>query len=253
MLSGKWRELIGRFGRNGVVPPVPDGLIVIIDKADAETEEIAEAPPINEFAGAPLGLFIVYRDSSGKVSQRRITCKRFEPERGNLHAVCHERKALRCFKLSRIEECVIASTGEVVEAASIISYLPEGGPIRDRRLAQILTLLVFIMKCDGRAHPSERDEIESAAGSYALRFDRDEAIVAQAVRTAAMLAPDFEDAVAALRFMEQDEAGARLARLVRPFVDRVIAADGVVASQEAYFGGVIGDALAEIAEGRPAF
>lgn len=252
MLGDRIAEIVARFGRRGVVPPMPPGRSAELPSEDA-AEEVVQSIPAGSRTGAPIGLFIVYRASGGAVSQRRISCKRYDASAGNLHAICHERRAMRCFKLSRIEECVIAATGEVIAPEALIDLLPEGGPIRDRRLSQVLTLLVFLMKCDGQAHAAEREEIEAAAGSYALRFDKDEDIVQRAVRSAAMLSPDIEDAIAAIRAIEADAEGVRLARLIRPFVDRVVMADGKIASQEAYFGGIVRDALDAIIAGEAAF
>lgn len=237
-----------RGGGARIVPPVPEGRVVAVPPVEAGP---IDRPPSE---AAPLALFICYRDSAGRVSQRRITCRKVESDKGNLLAYCHERGAFRCFKLSRISEAVIAATGEVIDVSDLVEALPESaGRIGDRTLLRLLTVLVFTMKCDGQAHPSERAEIEQAAAVYALRFEKDEDVAARSARTAMGLAPDVEDAVAALRWIEGRPEGKRLAQLLLPFIERVIVADGKIASQEAYFGGMIGDALKAIMAGHPAF
>jgi len=239
-----------RGGARRVVPPLPVGRLALIERPDAD-ETLIEP---ERSGGTPIALFIVYRDSTGAETKRRITCKRFEADKGNLHAWCHERQAFRRFKLARVSECIIAETGEEISAAQLAAMLPAGeSPAGDRRLTRILTVLVFLMKCDGKAHPAEREVIEDAAGSYAMRFDGDDATVAKAARGAFSLAPDIDDTIAALRWIEANPDGRQMARLLLPFIDRVIEADGVIASQEAYFGGMVRDALRAIVEGREAF
>lgn len=237
-----------------VLPPVPRGRTVEIPGPDAD-DLVDETPtPAHRDSSAPIALFIVYRDSAGAETKRRITCKCYEADKGNLRAWCHERQAFRRFKLARVTECVIAATGEEISIAALAAMLPLGeSPAGDQRLTRILTLLVFLMKCDGKAHAAEREVIEDAAGSYAMRFDGNDATVARAVRGALALAPDVDDAIAALRWIEASADARQIARLVLPFIDRVIEADGVIASQEAYFGGMLRDALSAILEGRPAF
>ncbi|TFL16412.1 WYL domain-containing protein [Jannaschia formosa] len=72
----------------------------------------------------PIFLLIDYRDSKGQPSRRRITCRALVRSRGghpSLRAICHERSAMRAFRLDRIE-AVIDQDGTVT---SILDFLDE--------------------------------------------------------------------------------------------------------------------------------
>lgn len=231
------RLLLKLSGRR-VVPPSPQGSAPSVPSDDAT--EAAESSG----EGVPLALFIEYRDSKGQVSHRRIACKRYEPANATLLAYCFERRAYRRFRVDRIVTCACPRTGEIFALAEVVSGLAAGGlPFRDDRLGRVLTVLIFLMQCDREEHPIEREVIEDAAGTFALRFDGDDEMVAEGLRVANRMAPDAEDFVGSLRWIAARPERAKLARLVKQYAERVIVADGRITSEEAYFGGVLGDAL----------
>lgn len=227
-----------RFGARRVAVEQPTGhQVLIVEELD---DEIEAAEPL----AIPLGLFIEYSDSKGAITRRRIACKGYDAARDTVKAFCFERKAVRAFKVERIREVIAADTGEVLPLQIVVEQLRgKALPVHDERLARVLTVLVFLMRCDGQVHPAEKEVIESAATSFAMRFDGDEETVDRALRAAFRAAPDGDDLVLALEWIAARPECLQLVRLLMPLVDRIVSADGVVTSEEAYFGGIVLDAL----------
>lgn len=248
-------SLIDRLGGRRVTPPVPTGHEVFVaTNEDLDAEELAdtiEALGDDYIPTGPIALFIDYRSRGGTQSFRRITCKRVDRKRGNIHAFCHERRMPHTFKIAGIASAIIPATGEIVDITTLTYLLPEAGaPEADRRLSRIITILTFMMRCDGNAHPMEREVISDAAARYALRFDRDESLVEQAVQAASKLAPDVNDLVDAINWIKLDHEGHRLAQILIPFIDEIIIADGRIASEEAFCGERVKEALRKIVSSR---
>lgn len=213
-----------------------------------EPDELSSDRTAGDVGVIPLALFIEYLDASGKASQRRIACKCYEPATETLLAHCFERRARRRFKMARIRSAVCVATGEVYDVSTLGAGLLAGGlGVRDERLDRILTVLVFMMRCDRQVHPREVEVIEDACGRFALRFDGDDSVVARGIEMAAQIAPDGDDLVKSIEWISKREDGPQLVRLLVPLVDQVIMADGKIASEEAYFGGLVKDALLSIA------
>lgn len=201
-------------------------------------------PAVKTEGGIGLAFYIEYRAADGELSKRRISCKRFEPATNTVLAYCYERRAARRFRVDRILLIVVPETGEVLDREGWLDQLGgEGLHRRDERLTRLLTVLVFLMRCDRHEHPAEAEVIERAVTSFALRFDGDDAMIEGGVALAKQLAPDADDVAMAIRWIDKREERGRLARLVLPFIDQVIVADGAIASEEAYFGGLLKDAF----------
>lgn len=227
-----------RFGERRVAVPQPAGHQVLI------VEEVDDAIGSAEPLAIPMSLFIEYSDSKGAISRRRIACKGYDAARDTVKAFCFERKAVRAFKVERIREAVAADTGEILPLQIVVEQLRgKALPVHDERLARVLTVLVFLMRCDGHVHPAEREVIESAATAFAMRFDGDDETVERAIRAAFRTAPDGDDLVLALEWIAARPECLQLVRLLMPLVDSVVTADDVVTSEEAYFGGIVLDAL----------
>lgn len=236
--SGIFEQLAQLVVGRRVVPPAPPQRVVSVPADDGSAAAAPGQP------GIALALFITYRDSKQQISRRRIACKRFEPATETLLAFCFERKAHRRFKVSGIEEACCPETGEVYDLGELVSNLNAGViPIRDERLLRMITVLVFMMKCDGLAHRLELDAIETAAAAFALRFDGDDSQVAEALRIARRLAPDDDDFLAALRWITRHRDARQLGALVARQVDALVLADGKIASEEAVFAGYVRDIL----------
>jgi len=234
MFAGLVDKLKGRR----VVPPVPPGRVAMVPRDDAVEHGESSGP------GMARALFIEYRDAKGQVSNRRIACKRFEPATDTVLAWCFERKAYRRFKLAGILTAACPETGEVYPLPMALAMLRGEAPARhDERLVCFVTLLVFIMDCDREAHALEMEAIDDAVAIYALRFDGDDAMIAEGRELAETLAPDSDDFVEALEWMARQPDRERLARLIDRQVENVIVADQRIASEEAYFGGILRAAL----------
>lgn len=246
MLTDMLGGLRERFGTRRVIVDVPAGYAANVPtEAEEETspESVSNAQPLS----MPMAVFIEYVDSKGVVSSRSISCKGYDVSRDTIKAFCHTRRAVRSFKVSRIREVIDAQTGEVLGLQEVVLMLRGGAiPVHDERLARILTILVFLMRCDGEAHPAERDVIEAAASGFALRFGGDDATVSRALSAAFRTAPDVDDLILALQWIARQPDCLALVRLIMPLIDRIVMADGVVASQEAYFGGIVLDALKQM-------
>lgn len=162
-------------------------------------------------------------------------------------AWCFEREAIRQFRVDRIQEAICTETGEVFELGLLLDALSARGlPVRDTRLARCMMMLIFLMRCDG-IHRAEMDAIETAATSYALSFDGNDATVEEAMRLSTLLAPDSVDFNKALRWMTTRSDGAVIARFMRKHAAAVIDADGQHSPEEIRFGAELGDMLTRIA------
>lgn len=151
-----------------------------------EPDEAETIPPDVLDNDQPLeNLFceIAYRDAKHRLTHRPITTlgiKRYERSYC-LSAVCHMRRALRTFRLDRIEE-VITADGEVLTPLEFVRLLgldprivqpPASSeavttdmtqPHRQQRglrdqIISPLTVLVACGRSDGRLHPAELDHI----------------------------------------------------------------------------------------------
>lgn len=235
-------KMAGKLAGRRVVPPLPQGR-----SARIADDDRSEDLPADQAGGEnSTALFIHYKDSKGQVSQRRIVCKAYEDDNGCIRAFCLERRAPRRFRVDRIIEAASIDTGEVYETSVLLALLRHGVIVTDERLRRVMTILTFLMRCDEETHPLEIEVIEQAATSFALRFDGSEETIAEGVRYARSLAPDADDFIRAIRWIAKRADSAQLVRLIAPMAERVIVADGRIKSEEAYFGGLLKDALAEI-------
>lgn len=239
MLAEMLTGLRSRFGSKRVAVNQPSGHFAIL------IEEVSEDEPANAVPLAmPLALFIEYQDAKGGISRRRIACKGYDVARDSIKAFCFERKSPRAFRVDRIREAVAVDTGEVLPLDIVMQQLRGNAlPVHDERLARVLTVLVFLMRCDGKAHPAEREVIEDAATAFAMRFDGNDETVERALAASLRTAPDVDDLILALEWIAARTECLPMVRLLLPLVDRIVTADGVVTSEEAYFGGVVLDAL----------
>lgn len=230
-----------KLGHRRVVPPLPNGAAARLpaeDDIESDLEGGAES--------VPLALYIAYIDAKGQPSERRIVCKKFDITNRSILAFCLERRAYRRFKVDRITACICSRTGEILEINDLFDRATAGIDGQYERLAHFLSVLIFLMQCDREAHPLEMEVIGEAANSYALRFDGDDSTVAFGCQLAARLAPDTDDMIRSLEWINRRPDRVALARTLNPFVERVIVADGRITSEEALFGGYVRDALRQI-------
>lgn len=176
-----------------------------------------------------LALLIVYRDAKNNMSERRVTCRCIieKSHTKYLFAWCHERNALRQFALQRIQEAVELVDGEVVDLGSYFESFKVNLK-DDLGLQHCLKILTFLMRCDGRVHPSEKEEIESFITSYIMRFDASPDIYEPAMKMARSLAPDSESFMASLTALKRMKNAGSLAKHLKRSAGAVIAADKVI-------------------------
>jgi hypothetical protein len=167
-------------------------------------------------------------------------------------AYCHERRAPRHFRASRILDCIDAATGEVFTDVhgylrSHVLYDVEAGTAAARattacikRRRAELAALVFLARCDGRCGAEEIaaivDYIEASATPKAI--DR-----VAAFRHLARMVPDLGSCLDGLQEIAQ-RARADLQRFANA-VGRIIEADGHVDPAEVEFLADLQDALQE--------
>lgn len=224
-----------------VMPSAPPGRTPRISPIE---EPAAPRRARNGVSG--LGLYIEYVDRNGEPSERRIACRSYDPGHDAINAWCFEREAPRQFRLERIGSAVCTETGELFELAFLLQTLRARGlPVDDKCLGRVLLLLTFLMRCDG-VHASETTAIEDSIERFAVRFDGDEALVAQGYRLAGTLAPDHDDFRRTMRWLAMRGNGPQLARFVRNEAASVIDADGRHSEEEARFGAELGEALTQI-------
>jgi Predicted transcriptional regulator len=111
--------------RQDAPPPMPPGFLIHLPPGDcAEAQMVAPEPEADDpDLEAELGFaqnqtfVIAYESSDGRESVRRITVRNLSLNGENvpvLNAWCHERQALRAFRIDRVH-AVVTQDGEVVE------------------------------------------------------------------------------------------------------------------------------------------
>lgn len=103
-----------------VVPAAPPGFRPSLPAYDSDEEEFDDlSPDLEGVAGT--GCNITYEDSGGNVSLRRVTCRKLSDRAAVLYlqGFCHERQALRTFRVDRMTEVACGSTREVFVPGAI--------------------------------------------------------------------------------------------------------------------------------------
>jgi len=242
-----------------VVPAAPAGFSPSIPDYDYDEDEhgFTELPPDLEGV-AGFGCILTYSDSKGNVSLRRVTCRKLSERAGVLYvqAYCHERGALRTFRVDRITELACSVTGEVfVPATLFFERFPvahDGGAAvgfgLNVRLATDLraglNVLAFLAKVDGNVLPEERDVISRYCQSFGLRYADDRFDFDGVCSYAENLAPDAETFYVSIERLTRSGAPAGLAALTRQCAGQLIDADGFQHEKEFYYGLKLQEALA---------
>jgi len=111
---------------------------------------------------------IIYIDSKGQKSERRITMNSATQTANSdyiLKAYCHEKKAQRTFRLARIQQLTDMETGEIFENPSqYFTERFEDSPIGIitkvfHKLESEILILTFIARADGYLRAKEREII----------------------------------------------------------------------------------------------
>lgn len=162
------------------------------DEAESNDRQQDHSPTeIRRFLLEPYFSMIEYTDAAGNFSRRRVTMRHVDDngETRTLFAYCHERRAMRAFRLDRIS-CLIDQDGEVEDAApwfdeilavsdvaQIANPRPRSTTNDDhtvtpytalrRQITPPLTVLIAAARSDDYLHPKEVQKI--------LRYAEDEA------------------------------------------------------------------------------
>jgi hypothetical protein len=276
-LIDQFVSLLGGRVASAKIPPPNgiDGLPPLLpseaDAGDMVVSEIAE-DDLDTIAG--LALLIEYVDASGRRSRRRITCRSVqESEEGSLYlqAHCHERNALRHFRLDRIENVTDLRTGEIHDNATEFVRKIESFELfsdatlsndnselieRDRKRAygrcrDGIRILVFLARCDGDYHQNERaiiaDYIRSRCNGYgemeALEYD-----VEELLRYADRQYPNTQLFGKAIRRIAEAGVTGRHIRLLLDHTAQLIDADGEISPEEFEFAVELKNLIGEYAK-----
>ncbi|MEG3160907.1 hypothetical protein U1763_10375 [Sphingomonas sp. LB2R24] len=223
--------------RDAVLPS-----IVLQDSCDdIETAEL----PDNDEPQAIAGFICVieYADVNGEVSERFISCRRYELHDGNplIGAICGRSNRYKLFRCDRILEVTDAVTGESLGTGAFFDQFTVGR-IREKAhdwnttsqrkslIVAGLNVLCFMARCDGKWHPLEEEVIEDFVCTLWMRKEWEGEPPLDLIRShARRLAPDGEVFAKAIR---QYGHSSTSAKVLRRFVERVVAADGVVCDRE---------------------
>ena len=255
MLSGL-RELLEGLR---VVPAAPLGFSPSLPAHDPDEDEHDFEYPSPDLEGvAGIGCILTYSDCKGSISLRRVTCRKLSERTGVLYlqGFCHERQALRTFRVDRIREIACGSTGEVFVPAALFferfSVTHDGGAavgfgLHVRLAADLragLNVLAFLAKVDGNVVPEEREVLGRYCQSFGLRYADDAFDYDGVCGYAANLAPDAETFYVSIERLTRPNAPAGLAALTRQAAGQLIDADGVQHEKEFYYGVRLQEALA---------
>ena len=217
--------------------PAPRRAPVLPEDDDADLPGAAAWPTTQ-----PMLVELTYVDGQGRRSTRQVTVRAVGRSGDHLYlrGLCHQRGAMRCFRVDRIVEVVTPLDGGVYENA--IAFLSDdllisgdGDPATASldaafaRSTDIVMALAFLARCDGDYARHEQDAI---ARVLARRADGIAYDAAAAARRIALLHPDFDDFAGAIgRVARTPEEALELAHAAIEVVD----ADGVYAPEERRF------------------
>lgn len=228
--ENSWGKLRSAIAGRRVIPRIPTGRRVALAPGDDESSALEEGRAATE----AVGLFITYVDAAGSESERRITVRALVGVPPTLvQAFCHERGACRSFRLDRIREAICTETGEVLAGGAILDVIQGAGfSGMDRVLRRAVNVLVFLMRCDGHAHPAEWIAVDDALSRFGVRFDASEGQIEMAMSLARKIAPDADDFLIGMRSFASSQDAPQIGRWLGRSVADVIDADGWHAPEE---------------------
>ncbi len=177
----------------------PGDFLERLDAADTDATAPMPAEEAAVFGKLELeNIFCIleYVDSKGNETRRRVTMLSLQqgPYAPVIHAICHERKAFRHFRVDRIES-IISPDGEVLDPAEFFrdTYGISLADLSNSRVAGVqtgiagsivaarqfrdqlrapLSVLVCASMVDGQVHPEETDRIQGYAETEILALHR---------------------------------------------------------------------------------
>ena len=194
-----------------------------------------------------VALLIDYQKANGTASQRLITCRQLSV-RDNVEYVasfCHHRRSLRTFRLDRIHAVFDPQTGE--DLGPVADYFARFHPDRiaksglswglsvDRRadLIALITVAIFVARCDEEYHPLERDALETVLARFWLHLELSgdpdfDALISYSNK----LAPDGE---AFWLSLDRLRTNPEMVPLLRYSMRTLVEADGIQHDREFYW------------------
>lgn len=249
------RELKAFLEGRSVVPVAPQAFVPIVPETDDEPEIEDFSPDLEGVAG--VGCILTYVDSRGTTSFRRVTCRKLSERCGTryVQAFCHERQALRTFRVDRVTEVACGVTGEVFIPATLffdrflalsgggaaVGFGLNVGLAADLRAG--LNVLAFLAKVDGKVVRAEREVMSRYCQSFAVRFAGDDFDFDGVCSHACRLAPDAETFFVSIQRLKREDAPEGLAALTRRAAGELIEADGVQDPKEFFYGLKLQEAL----------
>lgn len=214
--------------RSPPIPAYPKGRVAVLSEYD---DDIEEEPLSVLLEDAPICFFMVYEDAKGNVSERNVTIRNIKKGANNsllMRGYCHERRALRSFRLDRVKEMVFPITGEVLSSVDeFMDFLCIEKKQDKNTYGAIekckhgLNILVFIARCDGRYDSEEEDVLVHYLMNECFDYNLDEDVLKQYFQT---ICPDvytFRSSVKALALGEGFEN-------IFKYAVRLAEADGVL-------------------------
>lgn len=238
------------IGRRKVLPLALDTFAVRLPDNDADEMLLLDqhAEALESISG--IGCTIKYFDANGEESERRLSCRKLTKIGGifYLQAFCHERDAMRTFRVDRISELSCGATGEVFDKPQdfLSRYTADESNgsasafglsfVLAADLRASLNIMAFIARSDGHFADSEATAVADFCTVFAERFATQRFMREGATTYARKLAPDSETFILALTRLKRPDAPTGLAKLVVQASSNLIQADGAFSEQEIHFG-----------------
>lgn len=142
--------------------PLPPGMVAVLPPVDPEHNSYKEGQVYGQAVGRTV--VIDYCDAAGNRTRRQVTVKQLidgGDGDADLFCWCHHRRALRTFRLSRVDAMFRPDTGEVIDRP--LDFLtgmvqgPEGEAVA--LYEDDIIVLTYLAKADRRMIKKERDVI----------------------------------------------------------------------------------------------
>ncbi|MDF2496049.1 hypothetical protein [Sphingomonas sp.] len=226
-------------------------------------EDAAELPPPTDDTPQVIAGFICaieYADADGVVTDRVINCRRYEyfNNKPRVGAICGTSRKYKTFYCDGILQVHDVVTRQHLGDGTLFEQFVVGAhkvgksdwnttSQRKSLIVAGLNVLCFMARCDGHWHELEEQVIEEFVCSLWIRKEwENEPPLPEIVAHARRLAPDGEVFRAAItQYGHSSTSAAILSR----FVQRVVAADGVICDAEHRWGAEFEELLAEAQAG----
>lgn len=234
---------------------LPPGLADTVEFEEIETVELVDAPIIPQSIAGFI-CRIDYTNAKGEATNRVIQCRsiKVQDRVALVGAICVSSHAHKYFRCDRISEVFDALTGESLGDGGFFKQFVVGEHKQSKSnwnttsqrkslIVAGLNVLSFMARCDGRWHPLEEQVIEDFVCALWLKKGWENSPpMDEVLAHARRLAPDGTVFRSAIRqYAHSNGSGQVLSR----FVQRIIAADGVICDEEHRWATEFADALEE--------